>query len=115
MHYIADVLAGLTSSGTVEEALIHDPSISVGAGYIESKWVAEHVLAAAADATRLKPTIIRLGQLTGGRKGFWKVTEWIPSMIKSGLSLGALPSRTNVCLIFFIVIRPSLTGDLCRL
>lgn len=89
------VLSGLTTSGTVEEALIHDPSISVGAGYIESKWVAEHVLAAAADATRLKPTIIRLGQLTGGREGFWKVTEWIPSMIKSGLSLGALPNRTN--------------------
>ncbi|KAG2097390.1 hypothetical protein BD769DRAFT_246669 [Suillus cothurnatus] len=89
------VLSGLTSSSTVEESLINDPSISVGAGYIESKWVAEHVLAAAADATRLKPTIIRLGQLTGGRKGYWKVTEWIPSMIRSGLSLGALPNRAN--------------------
>ncbi|KAG2030868.1 hypothetical protein BDR03DRAFT_973938 [Suillus americanus] len=92
------VLSGLTSSSTVEEALIHDPSVSVGAGYIESKWVAEHVLAAAADATRLKPTIIRLGQLTGGRKGYWKVTEWIPSMIRSGLSLGALPNRANASL-----------------
>lgn len=89
------VLTGLTSSSTVEEVLINDPSISVGAGYIESKWVAEHVLAAAADATRLKPTIVRLGQLTGGRKGYWKVTEWIPSMIKSGLSLGVLPNRAN--------------------
>ncbi|KAG2335837.1 hypothetical protein BDR05DRAFT_920591 [Suillus weaverae] len=89
------VLSGLTSSSTVEEALIHDPSISVGAGYIESKWVAEHVLAAAADATRLEPKIIRLGQLTGGRRGYWKVTEWIPSMIRSGLSLGALPNRAN--------------------
>lgn len=89
------VLSGLTPSSTVEEDLIHDPSISVGAGYIESKWVAEHVLAAAAEATRLKPTIIRLGQLTGGRRGYWKVTEWIPSMIKSGLSLGALPNRAN--------------------
>ncbi|KAG2142363.1 hypothetical protein DEU56DRAFT_979550 [Suillus clintonianus] len=89
------VLSGLTSSSPVEEALVHDPSISVGAGYIESKWVAEQVLAAAADATRLKPTIIRLGQLTGGRKGYWKVTEWIPSMIGSGLSLGVLPNRVN--------------------
>jgi thioester reductase-like protein len=115
MYYITDVLAGLTSSSTVEESLINDPSISVGAGYIESKWVAEHVLAAAADATRLKPTIIRLGQLTGGRKGYWKVTEWIPSMIRSGLSLGALPNRANVCLVFFVVIRPSLIADLCRL
>ncbi|KAG1725077.1 acyl transferase domain-containing protein [Suillus paluster] len=89
------VLSGLSSSIAVEEALIHDPSISVGAGYIESKWVAEHVLAAAADATRLKPMIIRLGQLTGGRNGYWKTTEWIPSMIKSGLFLGALPNRSN--------------------
>ncbi|KAG1766333.1 hypothetical protein EV702DRAFT_1150480 [Suillus placidus] len=89
------VLSGLTSSTTVKEALVHDPSISVGAGYIESKWVAEHILAAAADATRLKPTIIRLGQLTGGRNGYWKTTEWMPSMIRSGLFVGALPNRSN--------------------
>ncbi|KAG1732311.1 hypothetical protein EDB19DRAFT_1912149 [Suillus lakei] len=85
----------LTSSTAVEEALIHDPSISIGTGYIESKWVAEHILAAAADATRLKPTIIRVGQLTGGRNGHWKTTEWIPSMISSGLLLGALPNRPD--------------------
>ncbi|KAG1732319.1 hypothetical protein EDB19DRAFT_2041542 [Suillus lakei] len=89
------VLNGLTSSTAVEEALIHDPSISIGTGYIESKWVAEHILAAAADATRLKPTIIRVGQLTGGRNGHWKTTEWIPSMISSGLLLGALPNRSD--------------------
>ncbi|KAG2115628.1 hypothetical protein DEU56DRAFT_932582 [Suillus clintonianus] len=89
------VLNGMASSSAVEEALTHDPSISVGTGYIESKWVAEHVLAAAADATRLKPTIIRVGQLTGGRNGNWKTTEWIPSMISSGLPLGSLPNRSD--------------------
>ncbi|KAG1902324.1 uncharacterized protein F5891DRAFT_1127654 [Suillus fuscotomentosus] len=89
------VLSGLTPSTTVKETLVHDPSISVGSGYIESKWVAEHILAAAADATRLKPVIIRLEQLTGGRSGYWKTTEWIPSMIGSGLFVGALPNRSN--------------------
>jgi len=89
------VLSGLTSSAIVEEALVHDPSISVGSGYIESKWVAEHILAAAADTTRAKSTIVRLGQLTGGRNGYWKTTEWIPSMIGSGHFLRALPNRSN--------------------
>ncbi|KAG2139356.1 hypothetical protein DEU56DRAFT_980346 [Suillus clintonianus] len=86
---------GLTSTSAAEEALIQDPSVSISTGYVESKWVAEHVLAAASDATRLKPMIIRVGQLTGGRNGQWKTTEWIPSIIGSGLSLGALPDRSD--------------------
>lgn len=90
---------------------MHDPSISVGSGYIESKWVAEHILAAAADATRLKPVIIRLEQLTGGRSGYWKTTEWVPSMIGSGLFVGALPNRSNVS---FLDRHPTI-ADLCRL
>jgi thioester reductase-like protein len=93
---MTDVVAGLESLSAVEEALLHDPSIAVGSGYIESKWVAEHVLAAAGDNTRLKPAIVRLGQLTGGRNGYWKTTEWIPSMIASGYFLGGLPDRSNV-------------------
>ena len=87
---MTDVVAGLESLSAVEEALLHDPSIPVGSGYIESKWVAEHVLAAAGNNTRLKPAIVRLGQLTGGRNGFWKMTEWIPSMIVSGYFLEGL-------------------------
>ncbi|OJA18266.1 hypothetical protein AZE42_05820 [Rhizopogon vesiculosus] len=89
------VLSGLTSSSIVEEDLVQDPSVSVGFGYIESKWVAEQVLAAAANTTRLKPAIIRLGQMTGGRSGCWETAEWIPSMIASGRFLGALPNRSG--------------------
>ncbi|KAG2340881.1 hypothetical protein BDR05DRAFT_977232 [Suillus weaverae] len=35
------------------------------------------------------------GQLTGRRNGYWKTTEWMPSMIRSGLFVGALPNRSN--------------------
>jgi thioester reductase-like protein len=94
-----DVLTGMTSSNVVEEGLVQDPIVSVGSGYTESKWVAEHILAAAAETTRVKPAIMRLGQLSGGRDGYWKTTEWIPSMIASGHFLGVLPNRSNVSFI----------------
>ncbi|EGO18727.1 putative polyketide synthase [Serpula lacrymans var. lacrymans S7.9] len=90
------VLSGLKSSDATEETPIEDPRISVGAGYIESKWVAERVLSAVAASTALRPVIVRIGQLTGGRNGFWKVTEWVPSMIRSSITLGALPDRSDI-------------------
>lgn len=73
-----------------------DPSVSIGAGYIESKWVAERVLLAASTATSLRPVIARIGQLTSGREGYWKVTEWVPAMIRSSVALGMLPNRFDV-------------------
>ncbi|KAI0068533.1 polyketide synthase, partial [Artomyces pyxidatus] len=74
------------------EELITDPSLSVGFGYPESKWVAENVIATAREQTALRPTIVRVGQMTGGINGAWKTTEWVPAMISSGVSLGCLPN-----------------------
>lgn len=73
-----------------------NPEISIGAGYIESKWVTERILLAASAATALRPVIARIGQLTGGQDGYWKVTEWVPAMIRSSITLGMLPNRFDV-------------------
>ncbi|KAI0068531.1 hypothetical protein BV25DRAFT_1817381 [Artomyces pyxidatus] len=89
------VFQDLLSPRPHPETLLKEPDVSVGTGYSESKWVAESVLAIARSRTALQPTIVRLGQLTGGVNGSWKTTEWVPAIISSSVALGCLPNRTH--------------------
>ncbi|KAJ7865579.1 hypothetical protein B0H14DRAFT_2347885, partial [Mycena olivaceomarginata] len=75
----------------MEERADLSPEGAIGAGYTESKWVAEQMLFAAAKTTSLKPIVIRVGQLSGGAKGTWRPFQWVPAMILSGITLGCLP------------------------
>ncbi|KAK0453915.1 hypothetical protein EV421DRAFT_1730853 [Armillaria borealis] len=63
-------------------------TVAQGTGYNESKWVSEELLRL---APSLRYVIVRVGQLTGGPKGTWKIKEWVPSMIQSSTVLGFLP------------------------
>jgi thioester reductase-like protein len=65
-------------------------------GYGESKWIAERILDAAAKATPLQPTILRIGQISGGKNGSWNTSDWLPAVIKSSLTLGSLPEFKGV-------------------
>lgn len=73
------------------EAPILDVKIAVGSGYAESKWVVERILAIAAEKTPLRPTSIRVHQLTGGINGAWRTQEWFPGMAATSVALGAVP------------------------
>ncbi|KAJ2919461.1 hypothetical protein MD484_g949, partial [Candolleomyces efflorescens] len=78
--------------GTVApEASFPDPRIALGSGYPESKWVAEQVLTRARESTALEPVIVRIGQLSGGRNGYWGTSEWVPSIVRSAELLHCLP------------------------
>lgn len=60
-------------------------------GYRESKIVAERLLDSARSAG-LQTCSFRIGQLTGDLKsGAWNVTDWVPSIIGSSVSVGCLP------------------------
>ncbi len=74
------------------------PEVAAGMGYSESKWVAEKILEIASRNTTLRPITVRVGQLSGGLNGAWNVKEWLPSMIRSSVSLGCLPDGNGVCL-----------------
>jgi len=78
-------------SSVMEEKADINPEGAIGAGYTESKWVAEQILFAAGKTTSLKPIVVRVGQLSGGAKGAWKPFQWVPAMIRSGITLGCLP------------------------
>ncbi|TKA82019.1 hypothetical protein B0A55_01723 [Friedmanniomyces simplex] len=87
-----------TASGTPKPASIPERTVSnlqhaMKTGYGRSKLVAEHIAVAAAKATGMEARVLRIGQLCGDTKaGIWNDTEAIPLMIRSALTVGALPA-----------------------
>ncbi|KAH9932151.1 hypothetical protein B0H21DRAFT_699704 [Amylocystis lapponica] len=77
--------------GPVPEGPLGDPAFVEGHGYGQSKLVVEEVLANAHKAG-MKATTLRIGQISGSTgTGAWNTSEWVPSLIKSSVSLGGLP------------------------
>ena len=70
--------------------------MALGTGYGESKWICEEILAISRAETSLQPVIVRIGQVSGCVNGYWKPSEWIPSIIQSMGITGCLPSSGRV-------------------
>ncbi|KAI1130277.1 hypothetical protein F5Y10DRAFT_263362 [Nemania abortiva] len=77
----------------VPEEILEDLSVPAAAGYGESKYVAEHMLAHAAEKLRIPIAVARVGSVCGANRspGRWNPSEWIPRLIMGSASLGALP------------------------
>lgn len=74
-----------------------DPTVAIGNGYGESKWVSERILTVAGEQTHLKPVIARVGQLSGNSAtGAWNATEWFPALVQSSKIVGCLPRGEGV-------------------
>ncbi|KAI0298355.1 acetyl-CoA synthetase-like protein [Multifurca ochricompacta] len=86
------VFINFENTGPAREEVLSNPEVAVGTGYSESKWVAERILDVAAERTALRPVVVRLGQVCGDGSGSWNENEWFPSLVKSALTLGCLPS-----------------------
>ncbi|CAL1703594.1 unnamed protein product [Somion occarium] len=87
------------SKGAVpEDVLDHQEVLSkIGRGYESSKYVVEHILAKVKRSGVLDATTLRVGQISGSTKtGAWNTTEWVPSIIKSSVTLGCLPALEGV-------------------
>ena len=85
------------SKGPIPEEPLADPSSSVPTGYGSSKFIVEHILAKAA-APGLDTTTVRIGQVCGSETtGVWSTREWVPTLVKSSIALGALPESSTVC------------------
>ncbi|TCD66635.1 putative NRPS-like protein biosynthetic cluster [Steccherinum ochraceum] len=96
------------AKGPVPEEVFPDPSVAVGNGYGESKYVVERVRFPALLAFQLSDNLfqllvdvrakdadtlcVRIGQLCGSTTaGTWNPTDWVPIIVKSSISLGYLP------------------------
>ncbi|KAF9692411.1 hypothetical protein EKO04_009478 [Ascochyta lentis] len=84
----------LDQSGRWPEKLLSDPSSASPLGYSRSKWVAEHICAAANTRTSLhgRIAIVRVGQLAGDSlSGVWNTKEAWPMMLSTANIIGCLP------------------------
>ena len=85
------------TSAAAEEVPIDDPTVSVGTGYGESKWVAESILLHAMKERGVRINIVRVGQLCGDSLvGRWNQKEWVASMFRGSQVIGAVPQRDEV-------------------
>lgn len=78
------------------ESPVTDPSVPIGLGYTESKWISEQVLEASTKEAGLPTTSVRLGQVSGNPNGYWNEKEWFPSIVKSAVYVRCLPDMPGV-------------------
>ncbi|KAG6840183.1 putative secondary metabolism biosynthetic enzyme [Blastosporella zonata] len=85
---ISSVQSWPKSKGPCPEEVLADASFAVGGGYGEGKYVTERILA----KSGLHATSFRIGQISGGKpKGAWAITDWVPILVKSSVTIGLLP------------------------
>jgi nucleoside-diphosphate-sugar epimerase len=105
--------AGTPLPARIKEAPIPELTHAQNMGYARSKLVAEKIIEAAARQTGMVAKVLRVGQIVGdAENGIWNTTEAIPLMIRSAVTLGALPSLDEVCIVLvfpscFLFIRKS--------
>ncbi|KAJ5317676.1 NRPS-like enzyme [Penicillium antarcticum] len=97
-HYISSIstVGGwrATHGHSIQETL-HDESVTLHQGYAESKYVTETLCGITAQRCGIPISIHRVGQLGGSSSltgAMWNPRDWLPSLIKSSLSLGQLPN-----------------------
>jgi hypothetical protein len=79
--------------GTVPETHVRDIGHVQGTGYARSKYVAEQIVYNAAKDSGAEARVLRIGQLSGDTlAGEWNVTEGVPMLIQTAITLGCLPS-----------------------
>ena len=85
------------SPALITEAPIDNLEHAGSTGYARSKLVGEHIVLNAA-RIGAPSHVLRIGQVVGDtKKGLWNDKEFLPLMIRSALSLGALPKLHEVC------------------
>ncbi|KAL7626079.1 hypothetical protein AAE478_002849 [Parahypoxylon ruwenzoriense] len=91
-----------TATNTPGPAIIPDAAIedfwqASNMGYSQSKLVGEHMVRNAA-RKGARSYVLRIGQIVGDtQNGVWNEQEFIPSMIRSALTLKTLPALEDPC------------------
>ncbi|KAI1097408.1 acetyl-CoA synthetase-like protein [Jackrogersella minutella] len=82
---------------SIPDAVIEDFRDADHTGYAQSKLVGEHMVLNAARAGA-RCYVLRIGQVIGDTEnGIWNDNEFIPSMIRSALSMKVLPALNERC------------------
>ncbi|CCM02157.1 uncharacterized protein FIBRA_04235 [Fibroporia radiculosa] len=78
--------------GAVPEQALHNSRVAATtSGYGMSKYVVEEVLSKAREQG-MRTTSLRIAQICGSStRGAWNTSDWVPTIVKSSVALGALP------------------------
>ena len=93
--------ADVDATGCYPEAILSNPSSASPLGYSQSKWVAEHICAAAHAQTALRGhiSVVRVGQLAGAsHTGIWNTNEAWPMMLSTAALIHCLPDLADEAL-----------------
>ena len=99
IFFCSSIAAALGTPGpaTIPEGPIQDLSFTLPQGYGRSKLVGEHILQNATTRAGALTRTLRSGQVVGDSKmGLWNDSEAIPLIIRSALTLKALPALDEV-------------------
>ncbi|KAM0720927.1 hypothetical protein Q7P37_003212 [Cladosporium fusiforme] len=85
--------SGTPKPASIAETAVEDLAHAQGTGYGRSKLVTEHITRNAMRAAGMHARVLRIGQLSGDRhSAIWNDTEAIALMVRSAVSVGALPA-----------------------
>ncbi|KAF9891628.1 hypothetical protein FE257_003639 [Aspergillus nanangensis] len=89
---------GASSPPSIPESPLSDLTHALEMGYGRSKLVGEHLVSRARKAVGARAFSLRIGQVSGhSKKGLWNDSEALPLMIRSALTLKALPALETSC------------------
>ncbi|RUS23010.1 hypothetical protein BC937DRAFT_93667 [Endogone sp. FLAS-F59071] len=98
-HFTSSVGACLNAplASVPEQVAPRDPSYSLPNGYSQSKFIADHMCARAAEKWCIPVDIYRVGQISGDtRNGVWNRSEYFPMMIAYGAGwIGEFPDKSG--------------------
>ncbi|RDW71704.1 hypothetical protein BP5796_07738 [Coleophoma crateriformis] len=84
--------AGTPLPARIPETYLTSLKYAQNMGYARSKLVTENIIKAAVEKTGMCAKVLRSGQIVGDtQEGVWNSTEAIPLMLRSAVTLGALP------------------------
>jgi thioester reductase-like protein len=112
--FVSSVSAAVRSGVVIPEAHLAQLSDAQEMGYARSKLVAER-LCLHAKRAGLDARVLRVGQIVGDTQhGQWNATEAIPLMIRSAISIGALPTLNDTLTWLPIDVVAQAMVEICR-
>lgn len=112
--FVSSVSAAVRAGATITESHLQKLTDAQEMGYARSKLVAER-LCQLSHAAGLDARVLRVGQIVGDTKlGQWNDTEAIPLMIRSAVSMGALPTLGDTLTWLPIDVVAKVIVEACR-
>jgi thioester reductase-like protein len=112
--FVSSVSCAVRSGSAVTEAHVSRLTDAQETGYARSKLVGERLCQLAHEAG-LDARALRIGQIVGDtRLGQWNATEGVPLMIRSAVSLGALPALSDTLTWLPVDVVAKVIVELCQ-